>query len=265
MKKTLYLCILVILIGTIGINSKPITLAPLAFNAAALVESTLNTQPAARLIFNDEFNSSFIRASKWMTQLQWGRTNYPELQYYDPKAPFSFRNGHLRIKAQKKLTNGMPYFSGALTTYKSFKFTYGVVKIRARIPAGKGLWPALWLLDYAGGAAEIDIMEALGHQPNVVYMTLHYPLANDNRSIGTYYNGPKFSANFHIYTVDWRRDSITWYIDGIKRYALRERIPTKPMYLIMNLAVGGYWPGYPDNNTSFPAYFQIDYVRIYKR
>lgn len=265
MKKTLSLCILAIFIGMIGTNVKPITLNALTLNAGALVDTAINAQPATRLVFSDEFNKRVLNTNKWMTQLQWGRINIPELQYYAPTIPFSFRDGVLRIKAQRKKTNDMDYFSGALITYRSFKFTYGIVQIRARVPAGRGLWPALWLLDHAGGAEEIDIMELLGHEPNVTYMTLHFPTWSGNKSIGSHYKGPRFSANFHTYSVDWRPDAIDWYIDGVKRYTLTSNIPSKPMYLIMNLAVGGYWPGWPNQNTEFPAYFQIDYVRIYQR
>ncbi len=263
MKKIFFLCIVVILVGVFGTNFKPDAQNPLTFEAAALINKALNSQPALKLVFRDEFNSRSLNVTKWMSQLQWGRRNPPELQYYSPDA-FLFSNGILHIRAQKKETKGYAYASGALITYKSFRFTYGIVKIRARIPAGRGLWPALWLLDYAGGAQEIDIMEAVGHQPNIAYMTLHYPTPDGSKSLGSYYSGRNLSTGFHIFSVDWSPSAITWYIDGIQRYRLTDHIPSKPMYLIMNLAVGGDWPGPPTKSTKFPAFFNIDYVRIYK-
>ena len=231
--------------------------------AAAPDETLANIQPALKIVFQDEFNDTTLNAAKWMDQLQWGRTNGSELQYYATNA-FSFSNGALHITAQKKSADGKPYTSGALITYKSFAFTYGVVQIRARTPSGQGLWPALWLLDYAGGAQEIDMMELLGNEPNVVYMTLHYPSLSGNQDPGTYFKGPNFSTGYHIFQVDWNASRIIWSVDGVERYRQTSHIPSKPMYLIMNLAVGGDWPGSPDSTTKFPATFDIDYVRIYK-
>ena len=231
--------------------------------AEALTGTNINAQPALKMVFQDEFNTATVNASKWMNQLQWGRTNGSELQYYATNA-FSFVSGILRVKADKKATNGKPYTSGALITYKSFRFTYGIVEIKARVPAGKGLWPAFWLLDYAGDTAEIDMMELLGHEPNVTYMTLHYASPSGNQNPGTYYKGPNFSSGFHVFKVDWNASRIIWYVDGAERYRQTSHIPSKPMYLILNLAVGGDWPGAPDSTTKFPAYLDIDYVRIYQ-
>lgn len=263
MKKIFFLCALFIVVFLDGAAST-LSLDSLTLNAAALVSPQLNAQPALTLIFRDEFNGGSVNADKWMTQLRWGRTNPPEMQYYSPSA-LKFSGGALHIKAEHKSTNGMPYVSGVLTTFKSFQFTYGVVQIRARTPAGKGLWPALWLLDYAGGAQEIDIMESVGHEPNIAYMTLHYPTSTGTKTLGGHYGGASLTTDFHLFTVDWGPNAIIWYIDGVERYRLTQHIPTKPMYLIMNLAVGGDWPGAPSKYTKFPAYFNIDYVRIYKK
>lgn len=269
MKKIFYLCILAIILSAFGPSPNTTlpsldALKPLTFDAAALLNNTINPELTYKLVFDDEFKALPLNTTRWMTQLQWGRTNSPELQYYTTNA-FSFSGGVLHIKAQKQWLAGKAYTSGAIISYKSFRFTYGIIKIRARIPSGRGLWPAFWLLDYAGGAQEIDIAEFVGHQPNIAYMTLHYPTSSGNKSLGGHYTGPNFAAGYHIFTVDWNPSAITWYIDGIKRYSLTQHIPSKPMYLIMNLAVGGDWPGPPTSSTKFPAYLHIDYVRIYKR
>lgn len=263
MKTIFGLFTLVVVLST-SANLAPITPDLLTFNAAALVDTALNAKPALTLVFGDEFNSAALNLQKWQTQYVWGRTNGSELQYYSPSA-FTLGNGTLNIKAEKKAQGGKPYTSGMITTYKSFRFTYGIVKARLRLPAGKGLWPAFWLLDYAGGAQEIDIMEMLGHQPTVQYMTLHFPVAGGgNDDLGTYYNGTNLTSGFHIFTMDWNAQRIIWYVDGVERYRVTTHIPTKPMYLIANLAVGGDWPGSPDQNTQFPASYSLDYIRIYK-
>jgi beta-glucanase (GH16 family) len=265
MKKLFGLSILIVVLGIFGTNVIPTTLDSLSLNAGALVNKAINPQTTLKLVFSDEFNGSTLNTNKWATQLQWGRTNPPELEYYSPTA-LTVANGALHIKAQKKLTNGKPYTSGVIATYKSFKFTYGIVVARIRIPAGKGMWPALWLLDYAWGPSEIDITEMVGYQPSVSYMTLHYQDADGQMyTPGTYYKGPNFSTGYHIFKVDWTPAAITWYIDGVQRYRTTQHIPNKPMYLIANLAVGGVWPGSPDSTTKFPAYYHIDYIRIYKR
>lgn len=260
MKKVFHLCIFMIVVSIFGASLAPATLDQLTFNSTALVNTAINKNVRMKLVFSDEFSGSSINLKRWQTQLMWGRTNPPELQYYTPSALF-LRGGALHIVAQKKWTNGMPYSSGAITTFKSFHFTYGVVKARIRIPAGKGLWPALWLLDAAGGTNEIDITEMLGHQPNISYMTLHYPWS----TAGGYFVGPNFSSGYHTFMVDWGPGGIIWYVDGIQHLRLINHIPSKPMYLILNLAVGGDWPGSPNTQTKFPAYYHIDYIRIYQK
>lgn len=263
MKTVFSLFTLIVVLSICGTNLQPITADLLTLDAAALVNTTINAQPSLSLVFSDEFTSASLNLAKWQTQYMWGRTNGSELQYYSPSA-FTLSNGILHIKAEKKWTNGKAYSSGIITTFKSFKFTYGVVKARLRVPAGKGLWPALWLLDYSGGTPEIDMMEILGHQPTVSYMTLHYASPSGNQNPGTYYNGPNFSSGYHIFTVDWNAQRIIWSVDGVERYRMTDHIPSKPMYLIADLAVGGDWPGSPDGTTKFPANYDIDYIRIYK-
>ena len=266
MKKTLCLCMLAFIISTFSINIKTATLEPFTFDAAALVNTAIHPEATAKLVFDEEFNKPGINPAKWSTQLQWGRANPPELQYYVQNA-FLYAGGHsVQMVARKNVaTNGkISYTSGVLTTYQHFAFTYGTVQIRVQTPVGQGLWPALWLLDYAGGAQEIDIAEWVGHQPNTAYMTLHYPTSSGNKSLGSHYTGTSFAAAPHIFTLTWQPSAIAWYIDGVKRYQLTQHIPSKPMYLIMNLAVGGDWPGLPNSTTKFPSSLNIDFVRIYQ-
>jgi beta-glucanase (GH16 family) len=260
MKKIFHLCIFIIVVSILGSSFVPATLNQLTLNSTALVNTAINKNTNLKLVFGDEFTGSSLNLKRWQTQLMWGRTNPPELQYYTPSA-LSVNQGALHIVARRKVTNGMPFSSGVISTYKSFQFTYGVVKARIRIPAGKGLWSALWLLDGAGGTNEIDITEMLGNQPNISYMTLHYPWS----TAGGYFVGPNFAAKYHVFMVDWSPGIIVWYVDGIQRLRLTKHVPNQPMYLIVNLAVGGDWPGPPNSTTKFPAYYDIDYIRIYKK
>ncbi len=217
------------------------------------------------MVFNDEFNEKQLNRSAWTDEYLWGRTNSPELQYYDPDA-FRIGNGILSITAEEKKTQGMNYSSGIITSFDSFTFTYGYVEARVRIPKGQGLWPALWLLDAGGEVEEIDIAEFLGHDTNTVHMTFHYQDQDGSRhDPGYYFTGPDFSEDYHVLGVDWNSTAIIWYIDGVERYRIDHNIPHEPMYLIANLAVGGDWPGYPDDTTRFPALFEIDYIRVFQQ
>lgn len=227
--------------------------------------SACQPTPTQSTIFQDEFNGNTLDREKWTTQHGWGRTNKPELQYYADDA-LIVHNGTLKIKAESKPTENMDYSSGMINSMNSFTFTYGYVEARIKIPAGQGLWSALWLLDAGGSADEIDIAEFLGHTPKMTYMTLHYA-DQDGHPKGTndgQYEGLDFSNDFHTIGVHWQAGSITWYADGVERYQVTENIPAKPMYLIANLAVGGEWPGTPDETTHFPATYEIDYIRVYQ-
>jgi beta-glucanase (GH16 family) len=186
----------------------------------------------------------------------------------------------------------MHYTSGRLDTRGKFAPTYGRFEIRARLPGGRGLWPAHWLypqnrnwpMEYvmaeavaAGKEAlipeerpwysEIDIMEFLGHEPGVAYGTLHfYSFDGQKRtSSGTWKEGSDLTRDFHVYAVEWEPDAIRWFIDGRPFHQTTSGIPHTPHYLILNTAVGGAWPGNPDATTVFPQYHDIDWVRVYQR
>jgi beta-glucanase (GH16 family) len=166
------------------------------------------------------------------------------------------------------------YLSGILTTYGSFKTTHGYFETRAKLPAGKGLWPAFWLLPthYVEDIPEIDVMEFLGDKVDRIYHTYHYFDPSDNwRKTST----PSFQStavdwttSFHTFGMAWSPTEIIWYVDGkeARRVSSADYLIAKQsMYLIINLAVGGSWPGAPDADTEFPAEFEIDYIRAYKR
>lgn len=217
-------------------------------------------------VFADEFNGPALDESVWHTAYRWGRTNNNEAQYYAPDA-FSFQDGFLRITAERRSMKDKFYTSGLISSHDRFVFTYGLVEMRARLPAGQGLWPAFWMhLNDDNRTGEIDVFELLGHQPDVLYMTLHWPdVFGRHQDESHIFRGPDFSRDFHVFAVDWQPGLVIWYVDGVERARIAHNVPAEPMYLIANLAVGGTWPGWPDQSTPFPAYFDIDYIRVYSQ
>jgi beta-glucanase (GH16 family) len=180
--------------------------------------------------------------------------------------PFTVRNGILEIRAEptprelRPLLMNYPYMSGIITSQPSFSQTYGYFEMRAKLPRGKGLWPAFWLLpaDHSW-PPEIDVMESIG-DPTHVFLTTHSK-GDDNKSLEYRISGD----DFHTFAVSWDEREIIWYIDG--RRAGSKATPRdmhKPMFMLANLGVGGYWPGHPDASTRFPAIYSIDYIRAYR-
>ncbi|WP_267359197.1 MULTISPECIES: family 16 glycosylhydrolase [unclassified Methylobacterium] len=205
-----------------------------------------------------------------------------ESQYYvDPRpgrdapvlqrlAPFRAGPEGLVISARpipqvdSRSAAGQAYASGMLTTAMSFRFTYGYAEIEARVPKGKGTWPAFWLLPAAGGwPPEIDVMEVLGDATDGYWATLHLGAAGNHREIQERVKATDLSKGFHAYAVQWTAAEIAWFLDGRRVFA----VPTpaalhEPMYLLVNLAVGGTWPGPPDAGTPFPAEMAVRRIRV---
>jgi beta-glucanase (GH16 family) len=242
--------------------------------------------PAARLAFSDEFNGLSLyegSSGTWKSTFYYGDRTLPgngEEQYYvDPGYnnigldPYRTEAGHLTITAQrapealKTQLGGQDYISGMISSEQSFSMQYGYFEMRAQLPAGAGLWPAFWMLPVDGtGPAELDVMEVLGQNPKILYVTAH----SNATGVKTEAQGRKLvadmSSGYHTFGVDWGPQVITWYFDGAA--AMQIATPADmhgPMYMIANLAVGGYWPGSPDASTPFPAEMKIDYIRAYER
>lgn len=204
-----------------------------------------------------------------------------ELQYYTANNA-TVADGLLTIRAREQNIAGYGYSSARLRTKGLGDWTYGRFEMRAKLPVGQGLWPAFWMLPsdnvYGTWAAsgEIDIMESLGHDPDRIHGTLHYGgAAPANVSSGESYRLPLGSAqDFHTYAIEWERGEFRWYIDDI-HYATRTGwwsaggpYPApfdQDFHLLLNLAVGGTWPGAPDATTEFPQALVVDYVRVYQR
>jgi beta-glucanase (GH16 family) len=166
---------------------------------------------------------------------------------------------------------GQPYTSRLIASWDRFSFTYGVAEARLKLPRGNGLWPGFWMMpESRAWPPELDIMEAGCADPSRNVMTVHWGTTpQDHQSDSTVWTGgPDFSADFHVFTLEWSANALVWYIDGIQRkqYMVSANIPQVAMYIILNLAVSsGGWTGTPDATTVFPAVYEIDYVRVWQR
>ena len=240
------------------------------------------------LVFRDEFEGSNLDRDKWVTCYWWdneGCTNEgnDELQWYRPEN-VKLEDGKLILRAQEERVRASDgetyrYTSGMVTTGRddyrlspepkaTFKHVY--VEMKAKVPGGQGLWPALWLLPEDHKAQpEIDVFEILGHDLSEVHMNFHYlDGSGDYERSNHSWESHKPLSGWHVFAVDWQPEGITWYIDGAKRAHFsgnKDYVPDEPMYLIANLAVGGDWPGKPDRNTPFPSDFEVDYIRVWMR
>ncbi len=243
------------------------------------------------ITFNEEFNELDLwdantGKGQWKTSYIWGSDIIinNELQYYiDPAvhslSPFEIDDGILSIVANKTpqslndQVKNRPYISGVLTTENGFSQKYGRFEARVKVPKGQGLWSAFWLLpsfdQWPEGVAvlpEIDVMENLGSEPFTFHTTLH---TNRNGPLESHpydHTGREdLTENFHVYSVIWNADKVHWYRN--KQWVASHPTPsdfTKPVHFLLNLAVGGNWPGNPSSRTPFPARYQIDYVRAYQ-
>ncbi len=238
----------------------------------------------ANLVFSEEFDGAALNTSRWHTCSWWATSTCSietnnELELYT-KNNVSVANGMLKLQARRENAvawNGKTYnyTSGMVSTggrsgeiAPGFTFKYGYMESRVKIPAGKGLWPAFWTLpaDYSW-PPEIDVMEIIGDKPNVQEMHYHYIDASGaQRSAGKNWAGPDFSQDWHTFGVDWQPGSLVWYVDGVERWRFTDAaVTSKPAYLLLNLAVGGNWPGSPDASTPFPSDYLVDYVRVWDR
>jgi beta-glucanase (GH16 family) len=169
-----------------------------------------------------------------------------------------------------RYTSGMVMTGGRkYRQLPGFTYRYGLAEARVRVPKGKGLWSAFWMLPASyESRPEIDAIEILGDSTSIQRMHFHYLEPDATRAdVGADWVGPDFSAGWHTFAVDWESDAVVWYVDGVERWRFADRsvIPREPMYLVLNLAVGGKSPGRPHGSTIFPSYFSVDYVRVSQR
>jgi beta-glucanase (GH16 family) len=247
--------------------------------ALALLVATLycSTSPDAHsaapegwtLTFEDTFDGDRLDTTRWVPKDFENIVRNNELQAYVP-ASISVAQGVLRLEAVPEKTTyfgkELPYRSGMVTTKGMFSQAYGRWEIRCRLPQGKGLFPAFWLLQLEPAYAEIDVVESLGHSPQRVFFTHHWKEQNEFAKHGREYRADvPLSDDFHVYTLTWERDLLTWSVDGVERFRSETHVPEGKAFMLINLAVGGNWPGSPDATTQFPAALEVDYVRVYAR
>lgn len=272
---------------------------PVVFSPALLIllfffsdcSKTQKTDPQSdlyTLVWEENFDGDSLDINSWSYHLgtgaQYGLNGWGnnELQYYtDRKDNVYLKNGYLVIEAKKEDFEDREYTSGKILTQNKHDWLHGKIEVRAKLPETQGIWPAIWMLptknEYGWWPAsgEIDIMELLGHQPDTVYATIHYGNSFEDRghNTGKYYlTGSSFADDFHTYAIDWEPGIIIWFIDG-EKYHQANTTTIKPFtwpfdksfHLILNVAVGGYWPGYPDETTVFPQRMTVDYVRVYQK
>ena len=245
--------------------------------------STPLTYAGYTLAWSDEFSGTSLDESVWNREFGngsggWGNN---ELEYYTggPRN-ILVTNGNLVIEARKETMDNFNYTSARLTTQGKKTFKFGRIDIRAKLPVGKGIWPALWMLgtniSTSGWPAcgEIDIMELIGTYPSRVTGTLHWKGTNGGDATigGNYFlQEGDFSQQFHVFSIVWTQDKLKWYIDD-KLYLSGSSSDTGNAYypfnadqfFIFNVAVGGNWPGSPDATTAFPQRMFVDYIRVFQ-
>jgi len=237
------------------------------------------------LVWRDEFSGSgVLNPTDWKYEVGTGNGGWGnnESQYYREGTSNAFQSGgRLVIEAREENFEGSPYTSARVITQDKRTFTYGRVDIRAKLPEGQGIWPALWMLgnniSTVGWPAcgEIDIMELVGHEPSTVHGTAHWGPQGQGFSTfkGNPYNlssGEKFSEKFHVFSIIWEPGEITWYVDDNQFFRLTNTDVNgaypfnSEFFFIFNIAVGGNWPGYPDATTQFPQRMYVDYIRMFQ-
>lgn len=245
------------------------------------------------LVWSDEFNGpagSPVDGTKWAFDIGGGGWGNNELEYYTNSTRNAAMdgNGNLVITAIKEALprknrcwyGQCQYSSARIKTKGKFERSYGRFEARIQVPYGQGLWPAFWMLGNNIDAVswpncgEIDIMENIGREPSTVHGTIHGPGYSGANGIGAAYvlPGGAFSDGFHVFAVEWQPNAIRWYVDG---NLYQSRTPADlpagavwvfdhPFFMLLNVAVGGFWPGNPDATTVFPQRMYIDYVRVYQ-
>ena len=249
--------------------------------------STDGMRPGWTLVWSDEFNATAgtgADTTKWNLINKGDGFGNNELQFYTnrPANAYHDGNGFLVIKAVRETYMGREYTSARLESRGKFERTYGRFEARMQLPYGQGIWPAFWMLGNDIGSAgwptcgEIDIMENIGREPSIVHGSLHGPGYSGGNPLGNAYTlpgGARFADGFHVFAVEWEQNVVRWYMDDIQ-YGTKGPTDTPsgarwvydhPFYLLLNLAVGGNWPGVPDSTTVFPQTLTFDYVRVYSR
>jgi beta-glucanase (GH16 family) len=234
------------------------------------------------LTWHDEFDGTELDLKNWTFDLGghgWG--NQEGEAYTDRPENVRVEDGMLVIEARKEeeLISGREYSSARIKTQSLHAWQYGRIEARMKLPYGQGLWPAFWTLGENitkkawPACGEIDIMEFIGKEPDQVHATVHGPGYSGSDGIGSSLttSAESLKNNFHVYAIEWEENEIRWYFDDQQYFKLTAQdVPDEwvfdhPFFIILNLAVGGGWPGYPNETTVFPQFLYVDYVRVYQK
>ena len=240
------------------------------------------------IVWQDEFDGESLDINKWSHEVGGHGFGNNELQYYTDDSSNSFvDNGILHIRAKYEPAgigspNNLRNFSSArLRTVGKGDWQYGRIDVRAKIALGQGIWPAIWMLPsdwiYGGWpkSGEIDIMEHVGHDEGRIHGSVH--TESYNHIIGTQRTNSKLIENvktlFHIYSIEWSEQKIDFFIDDTLHFTFKNDFTNdfrtwpfnERFHLLLNVAVGGNWPGPPNNTTVFPQDMEVDYVRVYEK
>lgn len=235
---------------------------------------TLTVTVTQALIWSDEFDTPGAPdPAKWGYDLGAGGWGNNELQYYTNRADNAVvSNGTLKIIAKAENFSGSPYTSARLLSRDKFSFKYGKIEARAKLPAGAGTWPAIWMLGNNIGTVgwpacgEIDIMEHRGNQLNTIFGTLHHPGHSGGNGDGATVAVPNVTTEFHNYTMEWTASSIKFFVDNVVFYSFGNTgsLPfNQNFFVILNVAMGGSFGGAVDPGFSSAA-MEIDYIRVYQ-
>ncbi|HJB45900.1 MAG TPA: glycoside hydrolase family 16 protein [Candidatus Mediterraneibacter surreyensis] len=256
----------------------------------SMQDNTILSYKGYKLIWEEQFRGDVLNRNDWNVELhEPGWVNNELQEYVDSSDNIYVRNGKLVLKPIRRTNEdgSVSYTSGRVNTQYKHDFKYGIFEARARVPEGRGFLPAFWMMpteeDFYGQwprCGEIDIMEVLGNDTKTSYGTLHFGTPHCE-SQGSYtLKEETFSDSYHLFAVEWKKEKILWYVDGKlihtenNWYSATESEGKKPypapfdqpFYIILNLAVGGNWPGSPDESTDIEnAEFCIDYVKVYEK
>jgi len=242
--------------------------------------------PEWELVWSDEFDGAALDLSKWEFEVNARGGGNNELQYYVTNN-VHVRDGQLVIEARREKFIGpegtREFTSSRIRTKRKGDWLYGRFEARARLPQGRGIWPAIWMMPtderYGGWphSGEIDIMELLGHEPGKVHGTLHYSRKGGRHTYtgtNTTLAAGAFADGFHVFRLEWETNAMRWYVDD-RLYQTQTNWQSRAhafpapfdqrFHLLLNLAVGGNWPGNPNAATTFPQQMIVDYVRVYRR
>lgn len=251
------------------------SIAPVCWESCLNCESGIDVNEAWQLYWSEDFSGNALDTQTWNYDLGasgWGNNEWQNYTSNEENCEVS--NGTLKITARKLATTPITYTSSRIQSNNKFEFEYGKVEARIKLPLGQGIWPAFWMLganfESVGWpqCGEIDIIEHVNNE-YLTHGTVHW---NSN---GHQYTGSSISLDptqWHIYGILWDDERIRFYVDGLiynefiySEHANSSAIFQQPFFFILNVAVGGNWPGYPNENTPFPATMEVDFVRVYQQ